>query len=231
LDNDNSTTINSIDPEPIVNSEGEVRWIIDDISEPVTVVDKEFAVRKILWELPELKTFEQLDMHEVYNNMLEISKKVLGFSEEIEYKIFNLWIISTWKQECWDTVGFPVFIGPYNSGKSTCLQTIAQMGYRIVKSINPTFAVMPRLTHYHRGALLIDEAHDSLNPGTNSQKLGFIKDSYKRGSTYLSCDNNNQKGVVATKNLIKKVLWQQRILDLRLLLEKRVLILRCSHVP
>jgi hypothetical protein len=109
-------------------------------------------------------------------------------------------IISTWKEESWHKIGFPVFIGPYNSGKTTCLHAIAQMGYRIVKAINPSFASMPRLTHYHRGGLLIDEAHDKLNPRTNSEMLSFIKDSYKRGSLYLNCDNKNQKEIIAIKN-------------------------------
>ena len=160
MDDDEQILPEYSDPEPVLDEYGKVKWFIDKNTKLLVYTNKDFDIRKTLWELPKWKDYGNLNMSDVYNDMVQITKKVIFFSEQIEYKIFNLLIISTQKQECWFTVGFPVFIGPPNSGKSTCLETIAQMGYRIVKSINPTFAAMPRLTHYHRGGLLIDEAQD-----------------------------------------------------------------------
>jgi len=199
MDDDEEYLTDYSDPEPVIDKDGNVKWFIDKNRDLLPFCE-DFEIRKILWELPKYKDYDNLSMVDVFNEMMELTKKTIYFSESIEYKILNLWIISTWKQECWHTIGFPVFIGPHNSGKTTCLQAIAQMGYRFVKAINPSFASMPRLTHYHRGGLLIDEAHDRLNPRTNSEMLSFIKNSYKKGSLYLTCDNNNQKGIVAIKN-------------------------------
>ena len=166
---------------------------------PVTKI-----INQDLWKLPTWKDIpvEELNMLEVYDDMLALIKKLLIFSEEIEYEIYTLWIISTWKLECWDTVGYPIFIGLPDSGKSRALRIITQLGYRVLKASGVKQAVIPRLCHYHNITLLIDEAHTKLNPRTESGSglLDFVKDSYKRGSIYVVCDNDNQENVIVTRN-------------------------------
>lgn len=63
-------------------------------------------------------------------------------------------------------------------------------------------AAVPRLCHYHDITLLIDEAHSKLNPKSDSGSalLDFVKDGYKKGSVYITCDNNDQEKIVVTKN-------------------------------
>jgi len=155
-----------------------------------------------LWKIPIWKDIENLDMKLTYKKMLDLIKKLIVFSDEIEYKIYALWIISTWKLESWGTVGFPCFIGLPNSGKSQALILIHYLGYRAPKASGVTMAAIPRLCHHHNVTLLIDEAHNKLNPEneTGAGLLDFIKDSYKRGSVYISCDNNDQEKLIVTKN-------------------------------
>lgn len=155
-----------------------------------------------LWKLPIWKDIpkENLDMKKVYNDMLNLIKKLLVFSDEIEYKIYVLWIISTWKNGSWDTVGFPVFIGIPNSGKTRALRIIAELGYRAVKSSATTPAVVPRLCHYYNATLTIDEAHNRLDPRKDTELLNFVKDSYKKGAVYPVCDNNNQENIFTYRN-------------------------------
>jgi len=155
-----------------------------------------------LWKLPTWTDLSKLDMLIVFNTMLALIKKLLVFPEEILYKIYILWIISTWKLEHWDSVGFPTFIGIPNSGKTRALLVIAELAYRALKTSGVSQAVIPRLCHYHNVTLLIDEAHDRLNPRKNmgSELLNFVKDSYIRGSTYITCDNDDQSKVVVARN-------------------------------
>jgi len=155
-----------------------------------------------LWPWPVWHHWPDLNHTDTYNTILALVKSVLVFLKEIEYKIFVLWIISTWKLECWDSVGFPAFIGIPNSGKSRALRVIHQLAYRAPKASGVKQAAIPRLCENYNITLLIDEAHTKLNPRTESGSglLDFIKDSYKRGSVYITCDNNDQKKLVVYKN-------------------------------
>ncbi len=155
-----------------------------------------------LWNIPHWEDLKKIDPYQMYEDLVALTKKLVIFNDPIEYKIYALWTISTWKLENWDTVGFPCFIGPPNSGKSTALRLISRLGYRAPKASGVKQAAIPRLCHYWNITLLIDEAHDKLNNRgeTAAELLAFIKDSYKRGSVYISCDNNDQKKLVITRN-------------------------------
>jgi len=174
-----------------------------------------------LWTLPEWKDIseEKLNKKKIYEEMLALIKDLIVFSTDIEYKIYTLWIISTWKLESWDTVGFPIFIGIPNSGKSRALKIISQLGYRSPKTSNITASAIPRITHFYNATILIDEAHNKLNPKTESgsQLLDFIKDSYKQGSVYVSCDNNDQSKVKVTRNFGFKAIAGEKTFNTGLL--------------
>lgn len=154
-----------------------------------------------LWKIPHWKDID-IDKKQLYEDLLTLIKKLVVFSDDIEYQIYTLWIISTWKLESWDSVGFPVFIGIPDSGKSQALIVIHHLGYRSPKASGVKVAAIPRLCHYHNVTLLIDECHNKLNPKTEkgSDLIDFCKDSYKRGSVYITCDNNDQKKTIITRN-------------------------------
>jgi len=155
-----------------------------------------------IWGLPIWEKFSEIDMVETYHQIVELIKKLMIFEKEIHYKIYCLWNISTWKLELWDNVAFLSFIGRPNSGKSRALSIITRLGYRAMKAAGVTYPAIPRLCHYHNVTLLVDEAHNKLNPRRSggSEFLDFAKDSYKRGSTYITCDNDDQSKVIVTNN-------------------------------
>lgn len=155
-----------------------------------------------LWQLPEWKDLEGFDMKETFDKTLELIKKVIVFPSDIHYKIYTLWIFSTWKAECFDAVGFLIFIGPPNSGKSKALDIIHELGYRAPKASGITAAAIPRLTNNYGITLLIDEAHTKLNPHSErgAELLDFIKDSYRKGSVYIVSDKNDDNKIIVRKN-------------------------------
>jgi len=158
-------------------------------------------VKPGLWKFPR---WEDVDIrkNDLYSDMLSLIKRVIVFSDEIEYKIFTLWIISTWKLESWETVGFPCFIGIPNSGKTQALFIIYNLGYRASKTSGVSSAVIPRLCQLWNVTLLVDECHNKLNPKTSEGSLlvDFVKDSYRRGSTYVTCDLNDQDDFKVYRN-------------------------------
>jgi len=169
---------------------------------PSTFIRLHDEIMPDLWSIPRWEDIVKMEPKQMYEDILDLTKNLIVFNNPIEYKIFTLWTISTWKLENWDTVAYPCFIGPPNSGKSTALRLISRLGYRAPKASGIKQAAVPRLCHYWNVTLLIDEAHDKLNSRSESgaEMLAFIKDSYKRGSVYITCDNNDQKKFVVTRN-------------------------------
>ena len=154
-----------------------------------------------LWKLP-IWTDINPDMNKAYNKTIDVIKKVLVLPEEIWYKILTLWIFSTWKTGYWNTVGFPIFRGEYNTGKTTALDVICNLGYRMIHSAGTTFPAMVRATHFHHAGLCVDEASARLDPRTETgrEMLNFVKPSYRKGSVYTVADKEDQEKVICYNN-------------------------------
>jgi len=162
------------------------------------------SINADLRKLPKWKDIpaQDLNMVNVYENVLSLIKKCIVFTEEILYKILTLWLISTWKTGYWNTVAFLIFRGEYNTGKTTALDIIRELGYRMIHSAGTTFPAMVRAAHYHNAGLLIDEANDRLNGKTDTGKelLNFVKPSYRKGSKYIVADKDNPEGILCYNN-------------------------------
>jgi hypothetical protein len=150
-----------------------------------------------LWKYPIAKSMKNLDIVEIYNQIINLARKVIVFSEEVEYKILTLWVLSTWKLGCWRSVGFPIFVGLPESGKSTCMSFLNQLSFRGVKMSGSTDLVISRLSDCWNVTMLFDEAHDDLKKG---MRYKFIKDSYKKDGRYIKCDNKNDTGIISLNN-------------------------------
>lgn len=157
-----------------------------------------------LWKLPKWEDIfvEDLDMPNTYNNLIELLKKTIVFIEEIQYKLFALWLISTWKLESWNAVGSPFFVGLVDSGKTKGLDIIRELGWRIIHATNTTFPAMVRATHYHNAGILLDEIEHKLNPKTErgQEMLDFVKPGYRKGSKYMVADKDNPKRIISYNN-------------------------------
>jgi len=157
-----------------------------------------------IWKLPlwEDISTEKLDMKNVYNFIYEQIKRLIVFPEEIQYKLFILWSISTWKVDVWSTVGFPSFLGIPDSGKTRALDVLRQICYRMIHASHVTFPAMVRATHVFGAGVLVDEAQTKLNPRTEGGKemISFLKTSYRRGSTYTVADKEDPYDLIVYKN-------------------------------
>lgn len=174
-----------------------------------------------MWKLPNWKDIpiEELDMKKVYDDMLALVKSCVVFPESIHYKLFVLWIISSWKVENWRSVGFLIFKGPDNSGKTRALELIREMGYRMVHCAWITFPAIRRLTHFHNAGLLIDDMSSKLDRGRKSgrEMLDFTENSYRKGAIYIDADEGSKKGMRTYKTFGFKAFTGERNFDAALL--------------
>jgi len=172
------------------------------------------SIKDGIWKLPIWKD-EEIDVFELYDSINNLVHDLVIFPDEIQYKIFVLWIISTWKLECWETVAFPVFRGIIGSGKTRALNIIREIAYRCVQASSATFASIARLSHHWHVTLMIDEANNRLNARTErgAELLDFVKQSYKRGSKYLMADTNDPEEILVFNNFGFKAFAGERTFD------------------
>lgn len=156
------------------------------------------------WKLPYWQDvpIEKISMILTYQELKELVKKCVVFPEEIQYELFTLWIIASYKKECFNTTPFLIFRGLISSGKTRALDLLRELGYRMVHTSGLTFAAMCRLTHYHGAGVLIDEIDNKINRKFESgrQLLDFLKPSYRQGSTYTVADKEDQEETYTYNN-------------------------------
>ncbi len=191
------------------------------------------SINPDLWKLPKWKdiAIEDLSMIEVHDDIVSLLKRCLVLPEEIHYRVIALWIMSTWKTGRWRTVGFPVFLGERDTGKTTALDLIRELGYRMIHASGTTFPAMVRATHYHHAGMLVDEASDRLDRKTESgrEMLDFIKPSYRIGSKYTAADKEDQKKILSYRNFGFKAFAGERSFTVSLLSRSLVFIMEKDY--
>lgn len=157
-----------------------------------------------LWRLPIWKDIpiENLDMQNTYLDLVNLIKDAVVFSDEIYYHILALWIIASWKQECWNSISFLIFRGLIESGKTRALEILRDLGYRMMHTAGTTFPALVRATHEYHAGVLLDEIDSKIDKRTESGRamIDFLKESYKKGSYYRVADLDNQKKIKSYNN-------------------------------
>jgi hypothetical protein len=170
-----------------------------------------------IWAIPKWKQIpnEDNNMLELYDKLMDVTKRCVVFPFDIQYKIFVLWTIATHKRQCWDAVPFLAFRGLISSGKTRALDLLREIGYRMVQSANVTFPALVRVSHFHDCGILLDEADSNLNSYTEvgQQYLKFLKTSYRRGSRYVVADAEDQQAVISYRNFGFKAFGLEKTMD------------------
>jgi len=138
------------------------------------------------------------DIRKLYDEILNLTKKFIVFKSEVEYKIYTLWNIATWKYDEFYTVPYLGFMGEIESGKTRALEGVEQFGYHAMGASNVSVASVPRAIESLRATLLVDEVHHQILNGTDkaNELLGIFKSGYKRGMKYTVCDDDDKNKVI-----------------------------------
>lgn len=161
-------------------------------------------INEDIWKLPHWKEIpiEDLNMIEIYYDLLDLTKRCVVFPDEMQYKILVLWIIASYKKECFDTIPFLIFRGLIESGKTRALGILRELGYRMMHTSGVTFPAMIRATNNWGAGILIDEIDNKIDIRTETGRnyLDFLKPSYKNGSKYFTADKDDQDKIKSYKN-------------------------------
>lgn len=148
------------------------------------------------WKLPRWKDIprDDISMPLVYQDLVSIVKRCIIFPEDIHYDIFALWTIASYKRESFDSIGFLMFLGLWESGKTRGFDLLRELGYQMIHTTGVTFPCMCRYTDKYQAGILIDEIDNKLHKGTEDGRryMDFLKPSYRRGSVYATADLQNQ---------------------------------------
>lgn len=157
-----------------------------------------------LWKLPMWKDIavEDIDMQNVFLDIEELIKKCIIFPEELHYKIYALWIISTWKSGCWETVPFLIFRGLVETGKTRALDFIRMLGYRSIQASGISIKAIFRFGDIYGANILLDEIDNKIDPRTETgrEMMDYLKPSYRVGSYYYAADREDPKKIQKYKN-------------------------------
>ena len=133
-------------------------------------------------------------------DIVKLIKQCIVFDSEIEYYVFALWCMATWKYEEFDTAPYLHFIGPIESGKTRALELIDRLAYRPFECARASIASIPRIADLYHASLTIDEA-DTLLKNSKSETAmilkAILKAGYRRGQHYVVADKEDQKKVVS----------------------------------
>lgn len=149
------------------------------------------------WKLPRWKDIpiEEINTIDIYDELKTLLKRCIIFPEKIQYDLFALWIISSYKRECFESISFLLFLGLIESGKTRGLDLLRELGYQMIHTTGVTFPCMCRYTDKHNAGILIDEIDNKIDRKTEDGRryLDFLKPSYRRGSVYATADKENQE--------------------------------------
>lgn len=187
---------------------------------------------KNLWCVPIWEDIE-VDMFEVYDDIMKILKKTIKFVEEIHYKLFALWIIATYKHPTWETIPYFNFKGLPASGKTRAMEVAKLLAYRAVLVSAITFTAVVRINHHFNATLLIDEIDTKVDQRTELGRMytDFLKSGYKKGSLYVSSDLNDQSKVLYYKNYGPKILTGEKGINNEALLSRTLVFDMHQDVP
>lgn len=175
------------------------------------IITESMDVPKNIWKLPTWENTD-IDMFNTYVDLINLLKKTIRFVEDIQYKIFALWIIATYKHPLWETIPYLHFKGLPASGKTRAMEMANLLAYRAVMVSGITFTAIVRINHNYNASLLIDEIDTKLDERGESGReyVDFLKSGYKKGSMYISSDLNDQKKVLFYNNYGPKILTGEK---------------------
>jgi len=150
------------------------------------------------WCFPEYIQIDNINIKDVYLKINEVMKRLYKFADDLDYKLYTLWIISTYKIDYWDTVPFFIFFGDTNTGKTMSAVFGADMGHKIIPPGSISGAAVVRAADLFGAGVSIDEAHHELKKDHgNIQLFKFCKESHRRGSVYIVAHKDNQRQLIS----------------------------------
>lgn len=177
----------------VIANEGNI-WAVD--TESFSIKEKlcyfEKRGRKLIrieekWSILELQRFlkDYSELKSVASSPKQIFEEIVGLAkryteleQEIDYYLLAGWILGTYFYPIFYAYPFLHIKAPKRSGKSQCLNFLAQLCFNAIKA-RPSLPALGDTVDSLRGTYLIDQA-DALERKGNEELLDVLADSYKK---------------------------------------------------
>lgn len=152
------------------------------------------------WSVSALKCFQKeyaeikpmVTPKEIFEKLIALAKKYVELEKEIDYHILTAWILGTYFYPAFSAYPFLHIKAPKHSGKSQCLNFLAQLCFNAVKA-RPSLPALCDTVDALRGTYLIDQA-DSLKRRGSEELLDVLADSYKKDGGKRRIINFDKRG-------------------------------------
>lgn len=158
----------------------EKRYFLEMRGRKMMRIDERWSIadlQKFVQELSSM-TFQAPSGRELFDEIVSLVKRHIELEQEIDYSLLAAWIVGTYFFPIFHAYPFLHIKAPKRSGKSQCLNLLAQLGFNAVKA-RPTLPALGDTVDSLRGTYLIDQA-DSLERKGNEELLDVLADSYKK---------------------------------------------------
>ncbi len=137
------------------------------------------------WVLPPPpKSYGSLE--NLWKRVREYVYEHIDFEYDVQYDVYTAWVLASWTQERWDTAPYLWFTGPSNSGKTRCLDVLAQLVYRPLLSPSVSAASIYRALDSYHPTFLLDEfeMYEKMRE-LKAEVIGVLNAGYRRGQVVL----------------------------------------------
>jgi len=147
---------------------------------------------KPLWKLPGRPV--QANPKHIRDEIKAFIKEHLVLPDVRQYDIMCDSIMASWLHEQLPSLGYLMFIGPKESGKTRALEILQELAFHAVRSSTIPPADIYRLIEKYHNTLLIDEAESQLNLKYEMGRTLYavMNAGYKRGDVAIRCDDTNE---------------------------------------
>lgn len=135
------------------------------------------VLRQFLNDYGDLKEFAPSGRG-IFEEVVALLKRYIELEKDIYYYLLTAWAIGTYFSPMFYAYPFLHIKAPKRSGKSQCLNFLAQICFNAVKA-RPTLAAFGDTVDSLRGTYLIDQA-DALGRHGYEELLDLLADSYKQ---------------------------------------------------
>ena len=138
---------------------------------------------KPLWAAPTEEALEHIDEEDfdLFEDAENYVYRHADLPDDRQYPVMTAYVFASWVHELFDSLGFLLFLGPFASGKSRCLEVLARLCWRPMFTTSLTEAGIFRSAQIFKPTLLADEMDLTGHDERTRDIIALLNARHRRG--------------------------------------------------
>jgi hypothetical protein len=155
------------------------------------------------------------DIDLLFPRVAEFVKDLVVLRNDEEAILVALWIIASYKQDCFNTAPYLQFLGSIESGKTRALEVLGMLAYHAVNYISISPAALCREIERRKLTVLLDQAEMKFNMKSERgcEMYDIFMSGYKKGQKYVVCSMEDELGTISRNVFGFKAVASTRVFD------------------